>query len=140
MKITMGQDRKDSELIRQKVIEHNMNMLPDEVKTPVEHMNFVLRDEAGTIQGGLTATVFWGHLHVDFLWVDESLRGQGQGSALIEQMEQAAKEKSCRLITLDTFSFQAPDFYKRNGYEVFGVLEDHPKGFSQYFLQKRLDN
>ena len=139
MKITMGQDRQDSELIRQKVIEHNMKMLPDEVKTPIEHVNFMLRDEAGTIQGGLTATVFWGHLHVDFLWVDESLRGQGQGSALIEQMEQAAREKSCRLITLDTFSFQAPDFYKRNGYEVFGVLEDHPKGFSQYFLQKRLD-
>ncbi|QMT17635.1 GNAT family N-acetyltransferase [Planococcus maritimus] len=139
MKITMGQDRQDSELIRQKVIEHNMKMLPDRVKTPVEQLNFVLRNEDGTILGGLTATMFWQHLHVDFLWVDDSLRGKGQGSALLEQMEQAAKDKGCRLITLDTFSFQAPDFYKRNGYEVFGVLEDHPKGFSQYFLQKRLD-
>ncbi|MGB6779225.1 MAG: GNAT family N-acetyltransferase [Planococcus citreus] len=140
MKIIHGSNQQDSEFIRKKVIEHNMKNLPDEVKTPVEHLNFVLKDDDGTIMGGLTATTFWQHLHVDFLWVDDSLRGQGQGSALLEQMEQAAKEKGCRLITLDTFSFQAPDFYKRNGYEVFGMLEDHPKGFSQYFLQKRLEN
>jgi len=116
MKIIAGSNQQDSEFIRKKVIEHNMKNLPDEVKTPVEH------------------------LHVDFLWVDERLRGQGQGKLLLEKMEQTAKEHGCRLITLDTFSFQAPDFYKRNGYEVFGKLEDHPKGFSQYFLQKRLEN
>ncbi|MGX7594060.1 GNAT family N-acetyltransferase [Planococcus plakortidis] len=140
MEISHGWNQQESDFIRKKVIEHNMKNLPDEVKTPVEQMNFVLKGEGGALLGGLTATMFWQHLHVDFLWVDDRMRGQGQGSALLEQMEQTAKEKGCRLITLDTFSFQAPDFYKRNGYEVFGILEDHPKGFSQYFLQKRLEN
>lgn len=128
----------DSEFIRNKVIEHNMKNLPDEAKSPVEQLSFILKDDGGTILGGITATTFWRHLHVDFLWVDERLRGQGQGQALLEKMERAAKDKGCRLITLDTFSFQAPGFYKRNGYEVFGMLEDHPKGFKQYFLQKRI--
>ncbi|MDE4085051.1 GNAT family N-acetyltransferase [Planococcus maritimus] len=140
MKAIAGSNRQDSEFIRNKLIEYNMKNLPDEVKTPVEHLNVVLKDDDGAIRGGITATTFWQHLHVDFLWVDERLRGQGQGKLLLEKMEQAAKEHGGRLITLDTFSFQAPDFYKRNGYEVFGMLEDHPKGFSQYFLQKRLEN
>jgi GNAT superfamily N-acetyltransferase len=60
------------------------------------------------------------------------------GSQLLNEIEQLAKEKGCRLICLDTFSFQAPGFYKKHGYKVFGVLEDHPKGFNQYFLEKRL--
>ncbi|MGM0898335.1 MAG: GNAT family N-acetyltransferase [Bacillota bacterium] len=138
MNISSEWNKNDSEFIRRKVIEHNMNNLPDEVKTPIEQFSFVLKDDAGKITGGLTATSFWQHLHIDFLWVDESLRGQGYGRLLLEKIEQSAKEKNCRLITLDTFSFQAPEFYKQNGYEVFGLLEDHPRGFNQYFLQKRL--
>lgn len=47
-------------------------------------------------------------------------------------------EKECRLINLDTFSFQAPDFYKKHGYKVIGVSEDHPKGHNHYYLEKRL--
>lgn len=139
MDISHEWNQQESEFIRRKVIEHNMKSLPGEAKTPVEQLSFMLKDDDGTIMGGITATTFWRHLHVDFLWVDERLRGQGQGKVLLERMEEAAKEKGCRLITLDTFSFQAPDFYKRNGYEVFGLLEDHPKGFSQYFLQKRIN-
>lgn len=54
-------------------------------------------------------------------------------------MEDFAVEKGCRFIYLDTFSFQAPGFYKKNGYEIFGMLEDHPKGFNQYFLHKKLE-
>jgi hypothetical protein len=54
-------------------------------------------------------------------------------------MEAAALEKGCRLIFLDSFSFQAPEFYKKNGFEVFGKIEDHPKGYDQYFLIKRLE-
>lgn len=75
MKVIIGSDQQDSEFIRKKVIEHNMKNLPDEVKTPVEHLNFLLKDNDGTIVAGLTAIMFWHHLHVDFLWVDDSLRG-----------------------------------------------------------------
>jgi hypothetical protein len=39
---------------------------------------------------------------------------------------------------LDTFSFQAPDFYKKLGYEVFGELQDFPHGHQRYFMKKRL--
>jgi ribosomal protein S18 acetylase RimI-like enzyme len=129
---------KDSDYIRKKVIEHNMSQLPEQVQTPKENVSFVLKNDDGEIQAGVTGTMYWHHLHIDFLWVDKKLRHSGYGSQLLNEIEQFAKDKGCRLICLDTFSFQAPDFYKKHGYKVFGTLEDHPKGFSQYFLEKRL--
>jgi GNAT superfamily N-acetyltransferase len=128
----------ESDFIRKKLIEYNMEKLPDEIKTPNENVSFIIKDE-GKIVGGITGNMFWHHLHIDILWVDQNARGNGYGSELLNKMEELAIEKGCRLIYLDTFSFQAPEFYKKNGYEVFGILEDHPKGFNQYFLQKRLN-
>ena len=89
--------------------------------------------------GGVAATMYWEHVHIDFFWVDQRCRHAGHGSRLLREVERFAREQGCRLIVLDTLSFQAPEFYKKNGYQVFGVLEDHPRGFSQTFLQKRLD-
>ncbi|WEG14530.1 GNAT family N-acetyltransferase [Pullulanibacillus sp. KACC 23026] len=138
MEIIQQWDQSESEFIRKKLIEYNMEKLPDDLKTPNENISFIIKDDDRKIVGGITGNMFWDHLHIDFLWVDQSVRGKGYGSELLNKMEGFAKEKGCRLIYLDTFSFQAPDFYKKNGYEVFGILEDHPKGFNQYFLQKRL--
>nr|WP_219914689.1 GNAT family N-acetyltransferase [Thalassobacillus sp. CUG 92003] len=120
------------------MIEHNMEHLPDKLKTPNESISFVLKDDTGTLIGGITANMFWHHMHIDFFWVDKKVRAKGYGTQLIEKLEQLAIEKHCRFISLDTFSFQAPEFYKKKGYEVFGTIEDHPKGFNQYFLHKRL--
>lgn len=137
MKIIEQWNQDDSDYIRSKVIEHNMEQLPNELKTSRESISFVIKDDKGEVMGGITGDILWRHMHIDFLWVDESVREEGYGSILLEKIESLAKAKRCRLIHLDTFSFQAPEFYQKNGYEVFGVIEDHPKGFKQYFLQKR---
>ncbi|WP_459503008.1 GNAT family N-acetyltransferase [Bacillus sp. C1] len=129
---------KDSEYIKNKVIQYNMSVLPGEVKQTLEHVSVVLKDDAGKIFGGITGTMYFYHLHIDFLWIDESVRQEGYGSQLLHKIEEIAKEKNCRLILLDSFSFQAPGFYKKHGYREFGVVEDHPKGYSQHFLEKRL--
>lgn len=52
--------------------------------------------------------------------------------------EAIAHDKGCVGVWLDTFSFQAPDFYQKLGYSVFGELKDYPPGYSRFFLQKRL--
>ncbi|MEH7459180.1 GNAT family N-acetyltransferase [Bacillus sp. JJ1127] len=138
LKLIQQTNSKDSEYIRNKVIQYNMSVLPKEVKQPLEHVNFLVKDDAGKILGGITGTIYFYHLHIDFLWVDESVRHEGYGSQLLNKIEEFAKEKQCRLILLDSFSFQAPEFYKKHGYREFGVVEDHPKGYSQHFLEKRL--
>ncbi|CAM3239750.1 GNAT family N-acetyltransferase [Filibacter tadaridae] len=140
MEIVEQWNQEDSDFIRSKVIEHNMKQLPNELKTPRESISYVLKNDNGEIMGGITGDMFWRHMHIDFLWVGESVREKGYGSILLGKIESVARAKGCRLIHLDTFSFQAPAFYQKNGYEIFGVIEDHPKGFSQYFLQKRFDS
>ena len=139
MKITQQWSQEDSDYIRKKVIEHNLSKLPDEVKHPVKNISYVLRDEENRILGGITGTIFWYHLHIDFLWVDESLRGGGYGKELLAKIEDFARENNCKLIQLDTFSFQAPNFYQKLGYEVVGVIKEHPTiENQQYYLLKRL--
>jgi GNAT superfamily N-acetyltransferase len=138
MKITQQWVQEDSDYIRKKLIEHNMNSIDEDVKTPLEKVSFVVRDEEDEIVGGIVGETFWHHLHVDFLWVHEKFRKEGFGVKLIERMEEYARDKGCYLVVLDTFSFQAPGFYKKLGYREFGVLENFPKGARQYFMEKRL--
>ena len=57
---------------------------------------------------------------------------------MLEQAEVEAVNRGCKFAYLDTFSFQALPFYEKQGYAVFGVLEDYPEGKKRYFLQKRL--
>ncbi|ACQ70893.1 MULTISPECIES: GNAT family N-acetyltransferase [unclassified Exiguobacterium] len=141
MKIVQQWNQEDSDYIRQRLIEYNASQLPDEVKHPVEHVSFIVRDDFNQIVGGVTGTVFWYTMHIHFLWVDEQLRGEGYGTELMMRIEQLAIERQCRLIQLDTFSFQAPDFYTKLGYEVFGVIEYHPTvNHQQYYLKKTLLN
>jgi ribosomal protein S18 acetylase RimI-like enzyme len=97
-----------------------------------------LRDASGRDRGGVTGHVWGGWLHVMVLWVDAELRRGGHGSRLLQAAEDYARAKGCRGVFLETFTFQAPDFYPRHGYEVFGRIDDYPPGHAQLYLRKRL--
>jgi ribosomal protein S18 acetylase RimI-like enzyme len=70
--------------------------------------------------------------------VDGAHRGGGWGRALLERAEEEAIARGLQGVWLDTFSFQAPGFYQKLGYEVFGTLADYPPGHTRYFLRKTL--
>ena len=97
-----------------------------------------LRDPAGGIVGGLYGATMWRWLTVDGLWVDETLRGRGLGSRLLEAAEAAAVERGCRGSRLGTFDFQARAFYERHGYVVYGELRGLPPGHTHYEMRKDL--
>lgn len=97
-----------------------------------------LRDTAGAVRGGLLAKAGRGWLHINTLWVDPSVRGQGYGSQLMAAAEAEAIRRGCHSAYLDTFSFQARPFYERCGYEVFGTLDDFPAGHQRFFMRKSL--
>ena len=97
-----------------------------------------LRDESGTLVGGVWGQVNWNWVHIGLVWVVEALRGTGYGRQLIATMEHAAKERGCTAAHLDTFSYQARPFYESLGYEVFGTLDDYPRGHQIFFMKKTL--
>jgi GNAT superfamily N-acetyltransferase len=99
-----------------------------------------LRDKAtGRVNGGLWGQLFYNWLYVELLFVPEEERGKNIGSRLIAEAEAIAREKSCVGVWLDTFAFQAPEFYRKLGYEVFGTLNDYPTGGKRVFFRKLLD-
>jgi GNAT superfamily N-acetyltransferase len=100
---------------------------------------FYLRDAEGRIVGGVYGNYgSYNWLYVDTLWVSDEVRGRGYGAQLLTAIENEAVKHNCTNIYLDTFSFQAPKFYKKLGYEVFGKLDDFPEGHSRIFLRKKL--
>lgn len=101
-------------------------------------LNIFLRDADGSLVGGFIGATYWHWLYVDVLWVEEASRSRGHGQQLLHAAEQEAMRRGCKFAFLDTFSFQAPEFYKQRGYEVFGELPDFPAGQSRYFLKKAL--
>ena len=103
-------------------------------------MDLYAYDDAGELVGGVVAATWGGWLAIDLLWVREDQRGSGLGSDLLDRIEARARdERGCIGVRLDTWGFQAKPFYEKQGYELFGVLEDHPPGETEYQLFKRLD-
>ena len=98
-----------------------------------------IRDPAtGEVSGGLWAVSSYHWLYVDMLIVPEALRGRGIGTRLMRMAEAAARARGCVGVCLDTF--QARGFYEKLGYEVFGTLDDNPRGSRRFFLRRRLED
>jgi GNAT superfamily N-acetyltransferase len=97
----------------------------------------VFAREGGRIVAGLAGETYSGWLFTRYLWVSDALRGRGIGRKLMSDAETRALERGCHSAWVDTFSFQAPGFYRKLGYEPFGELA-YPPGHKRIFLQKRL--
>jgi len=91
----------------------------------------------GEVVAGLAGETYCGWFFIRYLWVSEGLRGRGVGRELMAQAEARARDRGCHAAWLDTFSFQAPRFYQKLGYEEFGRL-DYPPDHQRHFLRKRL--
>lgn len=88
--------------------------------------------------GGLWGKVSYDWLFVELLFVPAELRNRDFGTELMRCAERIARDRNCVGVWLDTHSFQAPGFYERLGYEVFGQLPDHPRGWKRMFYRKVL--
>lgn len=98
----------------------------------------LLRRGADDVVGGACGWTRWDWAHIDTLWIDEPYRGHGNGANLLAQADTLARSRRCRMIDLDTFSFQAPSFYRRHGYEEYAVLEGMGEGITKHFFRKPL--
>jgi GNAT superfamily N-acetyltransferase len=100
---------------------------------------WMMEESTGELVGGLTGRTWARWLHVDLLWVDPRHRGSRVGAGLLSEAERLArKERSCARARLETWDFQAPGFYQKQGYEIAGQVADYPPGVTEFTFVKAL--
>lgn len=103
-----------------------------------EPLNIYVEDEHGNLLAGMAAETFGNWLEIEYLYVSEELRGQGIGSEILNRAEQEARERKCKYSFVNTFQFQAPDFYKKHGYKEVFTLKEYPYTGERYYYTKDL--
>jgi GNAT superfamily N-acetyltransferase len=137
-RISHSISEEESVYVRQRLLEYNVAHVSADIRAVYEPINLAVRDDAGSIVGGLLAIRYWDCMQVDTLWVDDAFRRNGYGSELLLHIEKIAEHRGCRFILVDTFSFQAPEFYPKYGYQIIGSVEDIHGGHCRYYFIKRL--
>lgn len=134
-----GCNGSDKAFLVDKLVDYNLSQVPATQEENFIDLSRKVLSEDGKILAGIIVRMYcWRCIYIDTFCIDESMRGEGLGTLLLEEVERVAKENGSHLIHLDTFDFQAKDFYLAHGYSVFGELEDCPKGHTRYFMSKVL--
>ena len=135
IELTHNPTEEQRQAILQPLIEYNDAQTGGSKSEPFALM---VKDQNGEILGGLYGRMIFRWMFIELLSVPEQGRGQGIGSKLMAQAEALAKEKNCYGLWLDTFDFQAPEFYRKLGFSQFGEIVDYPPGHKRHYFQKRL--
>ncbi|QSX06616.1 GNAT family N-acetyltransferase [Sedimentibacter sp. zth1] len=120
------------------LLQYNIDATEGLLLKPGVNVNLVCRDKDGNVIGGIMCETYLECLDINVLWVAEAYRGKGIGYRLMNEAERLGKEAGCIYSITSTFSFQAPNFYKRQGYELYSVLDCFPNNICSYQYKKKL--
>jgi ribosomal protein S18 acetylase RimI-like enzyme len=98
----------------------------------------IAKDAEGRMAGALVAWALWDYLYLENLWVAPAHRQHGTGTQLLRALEDTGRARGLRMIQLYTFTFEAPDFYRKQGYSLAGHIPDSPSGTSNHWFYKLL--
>ena len=140
-----GPDEQAEEVVTTGLVEHNQHRSPI-VRERFEEKHLRARSlavyayDGDRVVGGCTGSTedLWQWLTVDTMWVQYAHRGRGLGRALLAAVEEEARRRGCRWAKLNTWDFQAPQFYERCGYREYGREVDYPPGHTNFLLRKEL--
>jgi ribosomal protein S18 acetylase RimI-like enzyme len=128
----------EASYIHDSLEEYNRAQTNGQYDEPGIEIGLVLKSPEGTVVGGITASTVFRVMHLEALWVTKEHRTKGHGSRLVLQAERIGCEKGCIAAQTQSFSFQAPGFYEKIGYQVLGIYSGYPGGVTEYTLMKRL--
>ena len=124
----------DNAVVKEGIIAFNANILGERDKA----FSIFLKNDLGKVLGGIQAFLGSESVYIDILWIEKILRKQGYGTKLLDATEREAIKNGCVFSLLDTWDFQAEEFYLKKGYERIGEIKNYWLGHSKIFLRKTL--
>jgi GNAT superfamily N-acetyltransferase len=128
---------KEVSLIKERLADYNREQTNGEYDEPGIEINLVLKDHRGVVVGGINASTMLRVMHLEALWVAEAYRKHGYGRALVLAAERIGLERGCITAQTWSLSFQAPEFFQKLGYAVFGVSDGYPDPIKEHYFIKR---
>ncbi|MEQ2528427.1 GNAT family N-acetyltransferase [Bacillaceae bacterium CLA-AA-H227] len=124
--------------INNELYKFNLEHFPEDLRGRYEQVNLYIKGENDKIRGGILGEICWNWLEIHTFMIDEDIRKEGYGTKLLYEIEKIARERNCDFIKVDTLSFQALGFYEKNGYQVYGSIDNVGRDFTHYYLKKDL--
>jgi GNAT superfamily N-acetyltransferase len=124
----------DKKTIREGIVGFNFETLGEMAKSFAVY----LKDDKNNIQGGILAWLHTESVYIDVIWLEKNLRNKDFGTKLLLASEIEAIKHGCYYSTVDTYSFQAKEFYLKNGYALLGEVKNYLFQHSKIFLRKKL--
>lgn len=121
----------DDKIIRDGIVNFNSQIIHDKAT----HFSVFVKENARIIGGAL----IWEHsdaLYIDVIWCDENYRKKGIGSKILTMIDDEAANKDLSKIFVDTYAFQAQDFYKKHGFYCIGTIPQYLLGHDRMFMRK----
>jgi GNAT superfamily N-acetyltransferase len=126
--------------IDQKLFEFNKSCVPATQKSEVINLNFTIKNGDEVIAGICADVYIWKTLYISVFFVEENYCHQGLRTILLNKVEEKARSMGSTLSHVEPYDFQAKDFYIKQGYEIFCILDNCPPEHKRYFLKKSLNN
>lgn len=126
----------DNDVVREGIVASNENIVGERDKA----LSIFLKNDSGKVFGGIQAFLDTESVYTDVLWVEKIFQKQGYGAKLLRAVEREAIENGCIFSLVDTWDFQAEEFYLKNGYKRIGEIKNYWHGHSKIFLRKRLQS
>lgn len=126
----------DNAVVREGIVAFNESILGERDKA----FSIFLKNDQGQVFGGIQAFIGSESIYIDTLWVEKDLQNQGYGTKLLEAAEHEAKKNGCIFSLVDTWDFQAEEFYLSKGYQRINELKSYWLGHSKIFLRKNIQD
>jgi GNAT superfamily N-acetyltransferase len=92
----------------------------------LEEFTVKVADASGELAAGLSGWTWGTCAGIGMVWVREDSRKEGWGGRMLDAAENLARDRGCRQLLVSSFTFQAPEFYRRHGYTEFARSEGLP--------------
>lgn len=126
----------DEKLYKMIDIEFNKYAIKNDLKCNYKSFAFVVKDKKKVI-GIITGNSYYKEIHIGELIILEEYRGKNIGKQLMQKVEEYYKDKGFENMNLTTYAFQAPEFYKKCGFEIEYIRRNKENSkLDKYFMVK----